>query len=83
MPKKPRRKGIDLQWKIYRTEALAECQICRGRTYGDCSYQCRYYLATAQEVDRSTMAAEESGWSPARWRLWEGPTEPPAAAESA
>jgi hypothetical protein len=82
MPKRSQRKWLDRQWEIYQAEASTECRTCQGRVHGDCSDQCRYYPATAQEVDNSSLAASESGWVPTRWRLWEGPTGPPVAAES-
>ena len=57
----------DAQWIAeMQRQARQECEICAGRRFGDCSDQCRYFLAGTQQEARETpwrgrMAATR-GW---------------------
>lgn len=49
-----------------------ECEVCRGREFGDFSDECRYFAETATDGE---LEAARRDWKPSQTpQAWLGPT---------
>jgi hypothetical protein len=56
-------------------EAVEECAACQGRAHGDCSDECRYWLATATEAEIEEAIGARCEAKP-KARPWAGARAP-------
>lgn len=47
-------------------EARAECDRCKGRTFGDCSDQCRYWGLTCTAAEREAAQKQKDNHDASR-----------------